>query len=96
MTLVAYTALAFATGMFLREHHLTPPVATQASSVVGRGKASTSAFARRLSRHGYTLWTSYQPASRFWSFQWIETTRLLALSALLISATVWLVHRRAT
>jgi len=48
-----------------------------------------------LSQHGYTQWTSYQPTSRFWSFQWIEGGWLLALSALLIAATIWLVHRRA-
>jgi hypothetical protein len=52
-----------------------------------------------LSQHGYTQWTSYQPASRFWPFQWIEggwLLALLALSVLLIAATVWLVRRRAT
>jgi ABC-type transport system involved in multi-copper enzyme maturation permease subunit len=48
-----------------------------------------------LSQHGYTVWTSYQPASRFWPFQWIEGGWLLALSVLLIAATVWLVRRRA-
>ena len=39
--------------------------------------------------------TSYQPGSRFWPFQWIEGGWLLALSVLLIGATVWLVRRRA-
>jgi ABC-type transport system involved in multi-copper enzyme maturation permease subunit len=48
-----------------------------------------------LYRHGYAQWTSYQPASRFWPFQWIEGGWLLALSVLLIAATVWLVGRRA-
>jgi hypothetical protein len=48
-----------------------------------------------LVQHGYTLWTSYQPASRFWPFQWIEGGWLLALSVLLMAATVWLVRRRA-
>jgi hypothetical protein len=48
-----------------------------------------------LVRHGYTQWTRYQPGSRFWPFQWIEGGWLLALSVLLISATVWLVRRRA-
>jgi hypothetical protein len=37
----------------------------------------------------------YQPASRFWPFQFIEGGWLLVLSALLIGATVWLVRRRA-
>ncbi len=48
-----------------------------------------------LAQHGYTLWTTYQPGSRFWPFQWIEAGWLLALSVLLIAATVWLVRRRA-
>jgi hypothetical protein len=48
-----------------------------------------------LTQHGYTYWASYQPASRFWPFQWIEAGWLLALSVLFIAATVWLVRRRA-
>jgi ABC-type transport system involved in multi-copper enzyme maturation permease subunit len=48
-----------------------------------------------LTKHGYTQWTSYQPASRFWPFQWMEGGWLLALSVLLIATTVWLVRRRA-
>ena len=66
----------------------------------GRGRARAAPvlgnpFAQCLAPHGYTQWTSYQPASRFWPFQWIEGGWLLALSALLIAATIWLVHRRA-
>ena len=52
--------------------------------------------AQCLTQHGYTQWSSYQPASRFWPFQWIEGGWLLVLSVLLIAATVWLVRRRAT
>ena len=48
-----------------------------------------------LVRHGFTQMTSYQPASRFWTFQFIEGGWLFALSLLLIAATVWLVRRRA-
>jgi hypothetical protein len=51
--------------------------------------------AQCLTQHGYTVWTSYQPGSRFWPFQWIEGGWLLALSVLLIAVTVWLVRRRA-
>jgi hypothetical protein len=47
-----------------------------------------------LVQHGYTQWTTYQPASRFWTFQWIESGWLLALSLILIVTTVWLVGRR--
>lgn len=48
-----------------------------------------------LMQHGLTQLTTYQPASRFWTFQWIESGWLLALSLILIAVTVWLVRRRA-
>jgi hypothetical protein len=57
--------------------------------------ASGLSPAQCLTQHGYTAWTSYQPGSRFWPFQWIEGGWLLALSVLLIAVTVWLVRRRA-
>ena len=50
------------------------------------GKSKPVAIAECLTPHGYTQWTSYQPASRFWPFQWIEGGWLLVLSALLIAA----------
>ena len=59
------------------------------------GKGSPGTLAQCLVQHGYTQWTSYQPATRFWAFQWIEGGWLLALSVLLIATTVWLVRRRA-
>jgi len=59
------------------------------------GKGSPGTLAQCLIQYGYTQWTSYQPGSRFWPFQWIEGGWLLALSVLLIAATVWLVRRRA-
>jgi hypothetical protein len=64
-------------------------------SRAGKFKPLPGSFAQCLSRHGYTQWTSYQPASRFWTFKAIEGGWLLALSLLLISATVWLVRLRA-
>jgi hypothetical protein len=48
-----------------------------------------------LAHHGYTQLTTYQPASRFWPFQWIEGGWLLGLSVLCIGVTLWLVRRRA-
>jgi hypothetical protein len=49
-----------------------------------------------LTQHHYTQWWAYQPQSRFWSFQLIESGWLLALSLILMAATVWLVRRRAS
>jgi hypothetical protein len=45
---------------------------------------------------GNLLGADYQPASDFWRVQWVEGGGLLALSVLLIAATVWLVDSRAT
>jgi hypothetical protein len=128
-TLAVYAGLAFAVGVYLRQHYLTPvltsnpnvpgsawiigqqwltksgqPVsqftlsqALQAQpDIAGKGGVLKSPDASQyLVQHGYTMWTSYQPASRFWPMQFIEGGWLLALSALLIAATVWLVRRRA-
>jgi hypothetical protein len=48
-----------------------------------------------LSAHHYTQCTSFQPESRFWHFQLIEGGWLLALSLILIAATVWMIRHRA-
>ena len=60
-----------------------------------KGGGGGPSFAPCLAPHGYTQWTSFQPASRFCPFQWIEGGWLLALSVLLVAATIWLVRRRA-
>jgi hypothetical protein len=54
-----------------------------------------NAFASWLAQQHYTQWTTYEPAGRFWHFQLIEGGWLLALSAVLIAAAVWLIRRRA-
>ncbi len=38
---------------------------------------------------------SYQPADRFWHFQFIEAGLYLALAATAMAAAIWLLHRRA-
>jgi hypothetical protein len=48
-----------------------------------------------LLQHGYTQWTTYQPDSRYWTFQWIEFGWLSALTMLLLALTIWMVRRRA-
>lgn len=70
--------------------HFCPP------TTISRGKPSSGALSSCLAHHGYTIWTSYQPASRFWTFQWLESSWLVVLSALLIALSIWLVERRAT
>ena len=66
------------------------------SQVAGKGGVPEAlGSVQYLNQHGFTQWISYQPASRFWPFQWIEGGWLLALSVLLTAVTVWLVRRRA-
>jgi hypothetical protein len=67
----------------------------QFCSSLAPNKIGPNGFAQCLAQHGYTQLTSYQPASRFWPFQWIEGGWLLTLSVLLIAAAIWLVRRRA-
>jgi ABC-2 family transporter protein len=59
-----------------------------------QNSSSPDAFTTWLARHGYTAWTALQPDSRFWEFQLVEGGWLLALSAVFIGGTVWLVRRR--
>jgi hypothetical protein len=40
--------------------------------------------------------SDYEPASRYWVFQGIETALFVALAALLLFASVWWVRRRLT
>ena len=49
-----------------------------------------------LVQHGYALVTTYQPDSRFWSFQLVEGSWLVVLSVAILGSAVWLVRRRAT
>jgi hypothetical protein len=127
-TLAAYTGLALAAGLYLRQHYAVPlatsnpsvpssawimsqwwtkggkfafagwpsnSLLTQLCPSPGPYKQSQETVTQCVVQHGYTQWTSYQPVSRFWPFQWIEGGWLLALSVLLIAVTVWLVRRRA-
>jgi hypothetical protein len=56
---------------------------------------NSNAATAYLSAHHYTLWWIYQPVSRYWHFQLIEGGWLLALSLILLVATVWLVRNKA-
>jgi hypothetical protein len=47
-----------------------------------------------LTRAGYRSFTTYQPGYRFWPFQFIETGIFVALAAVLIAATFFVVRRR--
>ena len=131
-TLAAYTGLALATWLFLREHYplalvtsnpkinsgpfsvndpwvlsswFTGPGGKPANQSVvnqvfglfpnhGAPKVNET-LAQAFAQHGITQWWRYIPVSRFWPMQFVEAGWLLALSVLLVAATVWLVRHRA-
>jgi hypothetical protein len=47
-----------------------------------------------LAAHGYRGYVTYQPASRLWAFQGIETGIFVVLAAILLGVTFWILSRR--
>jgi hypothetical protein len=47
-----------------------------------------------MAAHGYREYLTYQPASRFWAFQGIETGIFVVLAAVLLGVTFWVLMRR--
>jgi hypothetical protein len=83
----AWTVLDVTTVMALRQHYLAP--------LTGHGRnIPVSAWLLRVwpPQHGVPSY-SYQPVSRFWSFQLIEGGWLLALALVLLAGADWLVRR---
>ncbi len=69
-------------------------VMAYAPASVQNSRNPNVATAYLSARHYTQLW-AYQPVSRYWHFQLIEGGWLLALSVILIAATIWLVRRGA-
>ena len=61
---------------------------------VPAGCAQSNNIQSCLAAHGYRGYLSYQPASRFWAFQGIETGIFVALAAILLAVTFWVLKRR--
>ena len=47
-----------------------------------------------MAAQGYRGYLTYQPASRFWAFQGIETGIFVVLAAVLLGVTFWVLKRR--
>jgi ABC-type transport system involved in multi-copper enzyme maturation permease subunit len=77
-------------------HHLTQYEMNQIfMQAHDDGANSPAAFNTWLAQHHYTNWTSYEPNSRFWHFQIVESSAYIVLTLLLAGATIWWLHRRA-
>ncbi len=57
--------------------------------------AAFNACVRTLSVKFHEL-VAYQPASRYWTFQWYETAIFLAVALILVGASFWWIRRRLT
>jgi len=68
----------------------TGPLSIQACAA---GQASPQACLAGLYKAGYRQLLTYQPASRFWAFQWYETAIFLALAVALAAFCIWRVRR---
>lgn len=72
----------------------SPPAHLVGQIIIGPNPAMMKAMATCInSFHLQSLYT-YQPASRFWTFQWYELGSYVLLSALLASFSVWWVRHR--
>jgi hypothetical protein len=58
------------------------------------GDAHPQGMVPCLNAHGYRQFLTYQPASHYWPFQFIETGVFAALAAALIAVTFAIVRRR--
>ena len=68
---------------------------TGSSAHVDKGGSAPPDPIAYLSEHGYTQVHTYQPDSRYWTFQWIELGWLVLVSVVLLGLTFWLVRRRS-
>ena len=64
---------------------------TDCADIIGTSKTAPT---QCLAAHGWHLLVSYQPPSRFWAFQGIESAIFLVLTALLVIAASVVVLRR--
>ena len=74
---------------------LTSQPVNAAGQPVTTSPACVSAqnFEQCLGKHGVRLAVSYQPASRYWAFQWLETGIFLILTAGLGDLCYWRIRR---
>jgi hypothetical protein len=70
------------------------PVPAACQRFVGQTNADTHAVLSCMAAHGYRGYVTYQPASRFWAFQGIETAIFVVLAAVLLGVTFWVLRRR--
>jgi hypothetical protein len=98
---VPWLAIRLVIEFLLRSHFMTPLTARQncGPTSCGYGIGLVPQATGRigdwvLSQNGSVI--TYQPAGRFWPFQFIEAGIFVALTAAALGTTIWLLHRRAS
>lgn len=70
------------------------PQETPAASANGPNPAVQALVEQCVTQLGLKEALTYQPASRYWAFQWYEAALFIALSVILSGSCFWLVRRR--
>lgn len=71
-----------------------PVSAVPAECMTHSGPHPTQNVLSCLANHGYAQYVTYQPATRYWPFQFIEAGIFVALAAALIGVTFAIINRR--
>lgn len=93
-TLVVAGAVFVVFARLLRPNYLTPLVSTRPLAVTGRQPELDGAYYVGSAISDEVLTTSYHPADRFWTFQFVEAGLYLALTAALLALTFWWLRRK--
>ena len=71
-----------------------PVSAVPAECMTHSGPHPTQNILSCLANHGYAQYVTYQPATRYWPFQFIEAGIFVALAAVLVAVTFAIINRR--
>jgi ABC-type transport system involved in multi-copper enzyme maturation permease subunit len=81
-----------AAGRWLLSETLTDPTGAVTDTI--RVNTDDPCAATRSCLSGYHLTTVYQPAGRYWTFQWLETGIFVGLAVALVGLAYWWLRRR--
>jgi NADH:ubiquinone oxidoreductase subunit 6 (subunit J) len=84
-------AWSFNTDLIYKDQVVDGPVRVPTGCA---GSGSRDAMTSCLQQHGFHFRSTFQPASRYWPFQWIEAGIFVGISAVLVAVAVYLVLRR--